>query len=208
MQRHSSHLSFVTLRAFSRVEAVVAAGIMAALILIAIPACQRRSGSSPAERADLAEALAHMQRLQQVSAQMAHDGVTSTTNHKLAWPGDLKGSFQEWASNLVENKYLTGSELAKLLSAPGRKLPEDVTPFANNAPVLVYSVADSSLPAVVFLTTDNFINTRNGGMADSTSTSKWGPDFAIVRKDGSGGVFKPDTIGQTNLIGGFTPLCH
>jgi hypothetical protein len=180
---------------------------MAVLVVMLIPACDRTT-SSTGEHADLTKALARMQRLQHLSAQMAHDGATSVTNHQLAWPGDLKGSFQEWASNLVEHKYLTTAEFADLLSSPSRKVRPDVTPFANTAPVLVYTVADSSLPAVVFLTTDNFINTSQGGLADSTSSSKWGSDFAIVRKDGSGAVLKPDAIGQANLIGGFTPLCH
>lgn len=195
--------------AFSWVEALVAGGVIIVLALVLIPLFTReRTHSSPEERADLAEALANMRQLQQISSRMAHDGATSVTNHSLAWPGDLKGSFQQWASNLVAHDYLTATELARLLSSHDRQLPADILPFANNAPILVYTVADSTLPGVVFLSTDNFINTANGGLADATSSSGWGPDFAIIRKDGSAAVLQPHDIGQTNIIGGFTPLCH
>ncbi len=192
--------------AFSRNELLLALCLI--VVATGVLFSTRNMHHAIQQEARLTRTLENMRRLQQAAAQMVHDGATFTTNNTLAWPGDLNGSFQEWTTALVENKYLTTEELAKLLSSPGRALPANVIPFANNAPVLVYTVTDSSPADTVLLTTDNFINTQQGGLLDATATNHGTKDFAVVRKDGSGNIFPSSEAGKTNRIGEFTPLCH
>lgn len=191
----------------TRIEIVIAAVVIIVAIAVFVPMC-RHQQSVRQHAADLTQTLENMKRLQTVSAQMAQDGLQPQTNNARRWPEELAGIFTNWTTALVHYQYLTAEELTKLLSSPGRKAAGDPIPFANNNPVLVYTVGADSPGNTVFLSTDNFINTKQGGLLDNSATNHGTKDFAIVRKDGSGAILKPTDVGNTNTIGAFMPLCH
>lgn len=189
--------------AFTLVEAFILLCLIGILIALALPAITDRPHRSP-----MVQSLSNMRQLHLATQQMALDG-TTTGNTNLGWPGDLGGSFSNWTHLLVAGNYLTTNDLTKLLSAPGKTVPVGEIPSTNNTGVLVYSIKEESEGSVVFLTSANFTNTPTGGSSLDASAKPFGnKGFAVFRKAGDGAILLPKQVGNTNVIGGFAPLCH
>lgn len=162
---------------------------------------------SIARRINLNQVLSHMKELSMATQQMVQDG-ESGTNYG-GWPGDIGGSFTNWAAHLVKGEYLTTNDLSELLSAPGRRNPRDTMPGANTNGVLVYAVGSNSAMSAVFLSSANFTNTPGGGVAPGSEARPFGDyGFVVFRRGGEGAILKAREAGDTNKVGAFVPLCQ
>lgn len=158
-------------------------------------------------KGQMVQALGNMKQLQLASSVMEADGIAEK-DPNLGWPGDTGSSFSHWMSNLVPS-YLSAKDAEKLFSLPGRPARFDRLPTANDSAILVYAVSSNSPPSTVFLSTANFTNTPSGGLPLNKRAKPFGDKgFVIMSKEGSGLILKPDSIGNTNHIGGFAPLCR
>ena len=152
--------------------------------------------------------LSNMRQLQLVTQAMAEDGITNG-NTNMGWPGDTGGSFSHWATMLVQENYLSTNDLCKMLSGPGRVIPSHQIPTANTNATLVYAVGRDTAENTVFLSTANFTNSPAGGSKLLANAKPFGDKaFAVLRKDGEGNIVLGKQVGQTNLIGGYVPLCE
>ena len=182
-------------------EVVVCVVIILFLCSLAIP-----SVGVGITRAGPTSTLNTMRQLHLTCKQMALDGIT-TGDKTLGWPGTYS-SFQSWATNVVPG-YLSTNDFCKLLSAPGYTVPPGKIPQMNQTAVRLYAVDDRSPTNAVLLTSANFTNTPTGGEPLNPSAKPFGDkSFVVMRKDGSGSILRPSQVGQTNLIGGYAPLCR
>lgn len=151
--------------------------------------------------------LSNMRFLHIATRQMALDReMTGHTN--IGWPRDIGGSFSNWTAQLLQENYLSRSDLAKVLSVPGF-IVSISDPFTNNnTGILVYAVSTNSPDSAVFLSSVNFTNTPAGGILNSKVDPYRDKSFIVFRKEGDGAILKPRQVGMTNLIGPYVPLCH
>lgn len=187
--------------AFTVLEAVITLVLIAVLIALTFPAMERPHGSR------MIQSLSNLKQLHLATQQMALDG-TTTGDTNIGWPGDMGGSFAHWAQTLVASNYLATNDLVKLLSGPGKTLPLNKIPLTNNNAALVYAVKEESEGNVVFLSSGNFTNTPTGGNSLEANAQPYGnKGFVVFRKAGDGAILLPRQTGDTNIIGGYAPLC-
>lgn len=190
---------------FSRTELIVAVVVGLALftiVFMGLPLLMHDGGI----RAQMSLTLSNMKQLHLATQQMALDG-EFTKNPALGWPGDTGGSFTNWMRHLVP-EYLSTNDVAHILSGPGKVLPKDRIPSANEGALLVYAVNTNSPGNTVFLSTANFTNSPTGGTLDPTAKPYGNKGFIIFHKAGDGAILQPRDAGNTNLIGSYAPLCH
>lgn len=182
-------------------EVLIALAIVIILAWLALPSVVNAFGHD-----GRTQTLSNMMQLQIATRQMAMDNAQS---HEPAWPGDMEGSFSNWTHALVNGGYLSTNDLCKLLSGPGLVVKLGKVPSENSTAILAYAVKDTSSTNTVFLTTANFTNTPSGGtkpLANAKPHGKKG--FVIFRRGGDGAILLARQAGDTNLIGGFVPLCR
>jgi Tfp pilus assembly major pilin PilA len=185
------------------VEVLVIIVIIFVLWSLSIPAV-----TSTLEPGQMTQALSNMKQLHIAAQHMALDGET-TGNTNLGWPGDIGGSFKNWAAQIVKGGYLTTNDLCKLLSARGVIVPAGKIPPMNETAVRVYAVTKNSPYDAVFLTSANFTNTPTGGEALNPSAKPFGnKGFVVFKKGGDGAILQSKKVGQTNVIGSFVPMCR
>jgi len=188
---------------FSWLELLICIAVIAVLISLALPAMP-----GGLTKGTMTQTLSNMKQLHLATQQMALDRAT-TTNTNIGWPGDIGGTFSNWAGQLVREGYLTTNDLCKLLSAPGIVVPPGRIPATNSTALRVYSVTANSGDFTVFLTSANFTNTPSGGEALQSSAKPYGTKgFAVFRKGGDGTILQARQIGKTNIIGTFAPMCR
>lgn len=183
------------------VEAIVCVAIILILASLALPRIGHRGDG-------MSQPLSNMKQLHLATQQMALDGVaTGETN--LGWPGDIGGTFSNWAAQILKGGYMGTNDLCKMLSAPGVVVRPGKILSMNDTAVRVYAVRESSPTNAVFLTSANFTNTPTGGEPLNPWAKPFGnKGFVVFRKGGDGGILLPRQVGQTNLIGSFVPLCR
>ncbi len=185
-------------------EVVVALAIIVVLAVVSYSALSPvlvRGCKSP-------QILSNAKQLHLATQQMALDATTAG-NRKIGWPGNIGGTFANWAHQLVAGEYLTTNDFCKLLSGPGMVVPLNQIPTKNNNALLIYDVREESEGSTVFLTSANFTNTPTGGMPPTKESKPYGDKgFVVFRKAGDGAILLPSQVGKTNLIGAFVPLCQ
>lgn len=178
--------------------------IISVLTVLALPMIQR----SLIRGCGSVQVLSNMKQLHLATQQMALDA-TTTSNSQIGWPGDIGGSFSNWTHQIVNGGYLGTNDLCKLLSGPGVVVRPDMVPVKNTTAVRVYAATEDSVGSTVFLTSANFTNTPTGGLPPLANAKPYGDKgFAVFRKAGDGAILKAKQAGNTNLIGGFAPLCQ
>lgn len=190
--------------AFTWTEALVALLIISVLTVLALPMIQR----SLIRGCGSVQVLSNMKQLHLATQQMALDA-TASSNSQIGWPGNTGGSFSNWMHQIVDGGYLNTNDLCKLLSGPGIVVPPDMVPTTNTTAVLFYAVTEDSVGSAVFLTSANFTNTPAGGLPPLANAKPYGDKgIAVFRKAGDGAILMARQAGDTNLIGGFVPLCR
>lgn len=189
--------------AFTWIEALVCLAVIVILAFLALPAISVGHHRSP-----MSYALSNMKQLHLATHQMDLDA-TTTGETNIGWPGDIGGTFSNWTAQILAGNYLTKSDLCKLLSAPGVIVQTNNPLVTNTTALLVYAVRSESPARTVFLTSANFPYTAEGGVSPGRRSKPFGKEgFVVFRKGGDGAIFKPNQAGDTNLIGGFAPLCR
>lgn len=187
--------------ALSLTEVLVALTIVIVLVWLAFPYVIN-AHAQPQSR----WTLSNMVQLRIATEQMAKDNAQTS---KAGWPGDMEGSFSNWTHALVDGNYLSTNDLCHLLSGPGVTVSRGKIPSENSNAILVYAVKETSVPNTVFLTSANFTNTPSGGAKPLSSAKPHGDKvFVILRRDGGIAILQGREAGDTNLIGGFVPLCQ
>lgn len=157
-------------------------------------------------RAQMPQALSNMKQLYFSTQAMVLDG-TTTSNAKLAWPGDDGGSFNNWVTQLVPS-YLTTNDFCKLVSVAGRITPLGTLPEANTNGVVVYAVGTNSPERTVFLSTANYLNDPKGGAFNSQISLFANHGFVVFWKNGSGAILANTAVGKSQAVGSYAPLCR
>lgn len=181
-------------------EVLVCMGVFGVLFAVAF------AGLSP-KPPNMGQTLSNMKQLHLATQQMALDGTTAGKTN-LGWPGDSGETIGGWVRQLVP-EYLGSNDICKLLSTRGRTVTWNEFPYFTNSALLVYAVSDASPANTIFLSTANFTNTPGGGDPLNPKSEPYRTrGFAIFRKAGDGGIYVSRNIRNTNLLGGYAPLCH
>lgn len=182
------------------------AEILVAIFVVAVGVITLACFYPTCGRSGPTDALSNMKQLHIATQQMAMDNAQT---HEAGWPGDMGGSFSNWTHALVNGGYLSTNDLCKLLSGPGLVVKLAAAPSENSTALRVYAVKETSATNTVFLTTANFTNTPSGGLPPLANAKPYGKrGFVVFRRGGDGAVLMARQAGDTNLIGGFGPLCR
>lgn len=192
-------LSSRSYSAFTLTEALVCVVVFGALLAIAL------ANTAP-KPTRMIQVLSNMKQLHLATQQMALDAET-TGDTNIGWPGDTGGTMTNWARRLVP-EYLSTNDFCKLMSVREIQVTPSQFPNPPKTAILVYAVREADSGNVVFLSTANFTNTPEGGMPLNAKAVPYGErGFLIFRKAGDGDILQPKQVGNTNLIGGYVPLC-
>jgi hypothetical protein len=192
--------------AFTLTEALIALCVLVALGATLNFFIKSRSIPVHGRQVSTTQMLSHMKQLHLATQSMALDG-TTTGDTNLNWPGNVGGTFSNWATN-ISPAYLSEQDFRKLMSSSIRADLRGPFPSENTNGVLVYQVREESDGSVVFLTSCDFTNTPTGGSPPFAGTRPFsGKYFVVFRKAGDGAVLTGSQAGKTNLVGTFAPLC-
>ncbi len=186
---------------FTLIELLVVISIIGILASLAIPAV-----TGALVRGQMTGTLSNMKQLHLATQTMALDAST-TGDTNIGWPGDIGGSWESWASNMVDGKYMSTNDFAKMISAPGVVVPSTADPASpGKSAVIVYQVKENTENNAVFLTTANF-EYADGGVALSPKSIPYGnKGFVVFRKGGDGVVLSDRQSKSTNLIGEYVDV--
>jgi len=180
--------------AFTLIEMLVVISIIVVLASFAVPAV-----ISGLTKGQMVGTLNNARQLYLAGQQMALDGTTNG-DANLQWPGDYAAgtinTLQDYVTKLVQGDYLKGSDLPKILSAPGATCTATSTTNNNVTTVTlggtsalkVYPLSDKNASNTIFTTTANYTyNTAFGAQPPNPYGDK---GFVVIRKGGDGSVLK------------------
>ncbi len=188
-----------SLQAFTLIELLVVISIIAILASLAVPAV-----TGALTRGQLTGSLNNARQLQIATQTMAIDAFT--TGEGPGWPGDNNDSWGVFCQNLVDGKYLTESDIRKIVSAPGVNIPAGTFPPPRSG-LQVYAVSENAPGDSVFVSTFNWTGFSE---LDPSAAPFGDKGFIIFRKAGDGGVYRArqatsDAIGNSDLASGIAP---
>lgn len=195
-----------TLSAFTLIEMLVVIAIIATIAAFAVPAL-----TSALTKGQMTGTMNNARQLYLAGYQMALDG-SSNNDATLAWPGDYAAaevpSMTKYVEKLIQNDYLKGGDLSKILSAPGSACtttvdntanPPTVTSLAPKSAIKVYKVKDADASNTIFAVTANY--TYNTALM--TTNAPFGDKgFVVIHKGGDGVVLKKNNATSTLGYGG------
>jgi len=182
-----------SLRAFTLIELLVVISIIAILAALALPAI-----TGALAKGQISQALSNSRQIYTASFAMAMDSI-STGDTNIGWPYDMGGTWDAWASQLINGKYLTQVDFNKMLSAPGMNRPKDtdVTETTPSA-LAIYNVSDTNTPTTIFITTANY--TSAGQQLDPNAKPFGDKGFVVLRKGGDAASYTKLQATNTELI--------
>ena len=193
--------------AFTLIEMLVVIAIIATIAAFAVPAL-----TSALTKGQMTGTMNNARQVYLAGYQMALDG-SSNSDANLAWPGDYAAatgvtSVTKYVEKLIQNDYLKGGDLSKLLSAPGSACtatvdntssPPTVTSLAPKSAVKIYKVKDTDSSNTIYAATANY--TYNTAL--KTTDAPFGDKgFIIIHKGGDGVVLKKNNATAALGYGG------
>jgi len=189
-----------SLRGFTLIELLVVISIIAILASLAIPAV-----TGALTRGQLTQTLNNARQLQVATQTMAMDSFTAGDGP--GWPGDSEGgaSWQTFCTDLTNGKYLSPSDLLKIVTAPGVKVGTAFPPSKSG--LQVYTIKENSPNNAIFVSTFNWNNFQD---LNPDAVPYGDKGFVIFRKGGDGSVYQAAQAKNTNALGamvgsGFAP---
>ncbi|MFL6539932.1 MAG: type II secretion system protein [Chthoniobacterales bacterium] len=203
--------------AFTLIELLVVISIIAVLAGLAVPAL-----TSALTKGQMTGTMNNARQLYLAGFQMANDG-SANSDPNYAWPGDLSAqannggagggntvtTLEEYCKALVQNGYLGGGDLQKILNAPSAACtvttdnadPPSVTLKGTSA-LKVYKVKDGNPSNTIFAATANYVyNTA----LTPTGAPYADKGFVIIHKGGDAVILKK---GQATAAGGYGGNCN
>jgi hypothetical protein len=161
--------------------------------------------TSRLRKGQMEQMLSNMKQLHYATLAAILDG---TGNIEPKWPGNIGGTFSNWAT-LVVPDYMGTNDFCKMLSGPGLAVPNTKLPTSNRNAVLIYAVREESGSNTVLFTSANFTNTVAGGLPPAKDSRPFSTHGLVVfHKGGTGEILKPSSAGKPEKIGTFAPLCE
>lgn len=174
--------------------------VIAVIFLLAWPAF-----NSGLTKRDLTQTMKNGRELYLAAFAMATDGAAKS-NRDLAWPGDYPGtSLAEYCDKLVQNKYLSTSDLQRILSAPGATCnvamsgPPATLMLSGKSALKVYKASGTDSSDTIFAASSNYVYATP---LDANAVPFGDAGFVVVRKSGDAGVYKK---GQATAAGFESP---
>jgi prepilin-type N-terminal cleavage/methylation domain-containing protein len=191
-------------RGFTLIELLVVISIIAILATFAVPAV-----TNALNKGQMTGTMNNARQLYLAAFQMATDGAANS-DPNYAWPGDdaslrTSTSLQAYIEKLVQNDYLKGGDVQKLLSAPGATCtvtttaatPPGVTLEGQSA-LKVYKVQDVHPANTIFAATSNYVY-------DATPSATAAPygdkGFVVIRKGGDASTLRKNQATRANYGG-------
>jgi prepilin-type N-terminal cleavage/methylation domain-containing protein len=188
-----------SLRAFTLIDLLVVISIIAILASLAIPAV-----TGALTRGQMTQTLNNARQLHLQTQTMTIDSSTTGEGWSWTYDGTNMGTVSSFLQALVDNKYLTDSELRKILTAPGVIPPSGSGYNAGNIAFKIFATLDSDTSVNPFVVTKNWVSTQNG--LDPQAQPYGEKGFVLMRKGGDGSVFsRPMDAKSTNVFGTNTP---
>lgn len=165
--------------------------IIGVIVILAWPAL-----TSALAKRDLTRTMNNGREIYLAAFRMATDGATKS-DASLAWPGDYPANtLADYCSKLVQNDYLKGSELQRILSAPGvactvktgSGTPGTVT-LAGKSALKIYKARGADPSNTIFAASTNYVYDTE---LDAKAVPFGDTGFVVVRKSGDAGVYKKD----------------
>jgi prepilin-type N-terminal cleavage/methylation domain-containing protein len=185
--------------AFTLIEMLVVIAIIATIAAFAVPAL-----TSALSKGQMTGTMNNARQLYLAGYQMALDGASNSDGNR-AWPGDYASgvtTLQQYVEKLVQNDYLKGGDLGKILTAPGASCsattsgtPPPSVALAGTPGVKVYKVKDADPSNTIFSASANY--TYNTALTNATSP--YGDKgFIVVHKGGDGVVLRKNNASVTD----------
>jgi len=189
------------LSAFTLIELLVVISIIAILASLAVPAVL-----SALTRGQMTNTLNNARQIQLATQTAALDAFANNISG-IGWPGDAGiSAIGPFATMLVSNDYLKGSEASKLFAAPPGIQPavatsNSITMTTSNSAFSVNPVRENTPSDVFFLVTKNW-----AANALTTNNPYGDKGFVVMRKGGDGSVLRRAQANDTNQVnpGGLT----
>jgi len=177
---------------FTLIELLVVMAIIATIAVFAVPAL-----TSALTKGQMTGTMNNARQLYLAGYQMALDGAANS-DASLAWPGDYSSgvtTLKDYVEKLVQNDYLKGSDLPKLLSAPGASCTATATTTTPIAVTLsgtsglkVYPLTSADASNVIFAVTSNY--TYDTAFTGTPPNPYGDKGFVVVRKGGDASVLR------------------
>ena len=183
-----------TLLAFTLIELLVVISIIALLASLAIPAV-----TGALTRGQMTQTLNNARQLHLQTQTMSIDSTTTGTGWSWTFNGTNAGTVSSFLQALVTDKYLTDTELRKILTAPGVVPPAGGPYSPQTIAFTIFQTQDSSPSENPFVVTKNWKSLNAGLDKDTQPYGEKG--FVIMRKGGDGSILtRPSDATSTNVF--------
>ena len=182
------------LRGFTLIELLVVISIIAILASLAIPAV-----TGALARGQMTQTLNNARQLHLQTQTMSIDSATTGEGWSWTYEGTNAGTLSKYFAALIDNKYLTDTELRKILTAPG-VVPKVEEPLGSgNIAFKIFQTKDSDPSENPFVVTKNWISLTDG--LDKEVQPYGAKGFVLMRKGGDGSAFtRPSDAKSKNVF--------
>jgi prepilin-type N-terminal cleavage/methylation domain-containing protein len=191
--------------AFTLIELLVVIAIIATIAAFAVPAL-----TSALTKGQMTGTMNNARQLYLAGYQMSLDGSTNGDATR-QWPGDYDSAevatVTTYVQKLVQNGYLKGGDLQKLLSAPGAACtvsgdfnadPPTITGITPKSALKIYRLKESDASNAIFAVTANYEYNKP---ITATGTPYGDKGFIAIRKGGDAIMLRKNNASQADYGG-------